>query len=94
MSLYARSACDKRQERQLINYLSRFASATRNVFMYKRSVLESHDGPKEERATRKRDLYIYIYVYFFFSLTYFAYERNIIDFAPLNTERPEKDHFI
>lgn len=35
MSLYARSACDKRQERRLINYyLSRFASATRNVFFF------------------------------------------------------------
>lgn len=56
MSLYARSACDKRQERRLMNYyLSRFASATRNVaffsLMYKRFALESHDGPKEERAT-------------------------------------------
>lgn len=72
MSLYARSAYDKRQERRLINYyFSRLASATRNMcvcvffFMYKRFVLESHDGPKEERATRKRDFYIYLCIYIY-----------------------------
>lgn len=70
MSLYARSACDKRQERQLIKYYLSRSSRPRFAaffFMYKRFVLESHDGPKEERATREKEIFIYIYI--LFSLT-------------------------
>lgn len=68
MSLYARSACDKRQERQLINYILLFALRIRDsqrfFFLYVQKIRVRVARRAKGAMCYEKKTYIYIYFFF------------------------------